>query len=269
MPESAQRLKLVPILLVVLSLAVGWLSACGGGNINSGGHVVAGVGRHTITDVEVSHWMQTLVGGDFYELSAKHRVPAELVSDPPDYSSCVANLEAAAKKAHRPIPAPAQLLTKCRQLYQALKDQALEFLIESQWIIGLAGEEGFTVNDQEVASLFKETVAQETPKGSEFKRFLADNRRSLADELFIVKLDVLREKRSTRLRDAGRKALVALTQAGVRWTAKTSCRPGYVVNHCKQYKEGPAPTHPSAAVLLEQVAALTGRPCINRPACEE
>jgi hypothetical protein len=266
MLKNAQRLIRTPVLLAALSLAVGCFSACGSGS--GSGNVVARVGARPITDAEVSHWMQTLAGGDFYELSAKHRVPVGLVSDPPDYSSCVASLEAAAAKAHRSTPTPAQLLAKCRQLYQALKEQAVAFLIDSRWIMGLASEEGSTANDQEVTSLFKEVSAQETPKGTDFRRFLADNRRSLSDELFIVKLDVLRGKRSKRLQDAHGNALVAFTRAGVRWTAKTSCRPGYVVSHCRQYKEGPAPSHPSAAVLMEQVAALTGRPCINRAACE-
>jgi hypothetical protein len=257
-----------PILtFVAVLLAIAGVTACGGG---TSGEVVAQVGGSSITKAQLSHWMSTLAGGDFYDLSAGHTVPVGLASEPPNEAACVARLEAAAASpaGGRSKPAAAQLLSKCRLLYQALKRQAAGFLVESQWLIGLDGEEGVTATNGEVMQLFKHVKAEQFPREGELQRYLADNRRNLSDELFILKLDVLRQKTQQKIEAGGKRVLAEFTEAGRRLTLKTSCRAGYVVRHCKQYAGPPAPFyHTSPAVLLEQVAAITGRPCVNRLAC--
>ena len=263
--ETMLRITRRILVFITVSLVATGLAACGGGTF---GEVVAQVGEYSITRAEVSHWMSTLAGGDFIEVSKGHTVPAGLVSEPPNYAACVARLEAVAVSpaTGRPKPTAAQLLSKCRQLYQALRLQALSFLVESKWMIGLYGEEGLKVTDAEVVQLFKRIEAELSPK-EEFQQYLARRRRSLSDELFIVKLDVLRQKAAQKLNTGGKQMLAEFTEAGRRWTARTSCRAGYVVQHCKQYTGQSAPSLASPAVLLEQVAGITGRPCINRGAC--
>ncbi len=256
-----------PILtFVAVLLAVAGLTACGGGG---SGDVVAQVGETSISRGELSHWMSTLAGGDFYDLSEEHTVPAGLVSEPPNYAACVARLEAAAASTAggQSKPSAAQLLSKCRQLHQALKLQAIGFLVESQWLIGLDGEEGVKATDGDVMQLFKHIKAEQYPREGELQQYLARNRRSLSDELFILKLDVLREKTQQKIEAGGKQMIANFTEAGQRLTVRTSCRAGYVVPHCKQYTAPPAPSLASPAVLLEQVATITGRPCINRQAC--
>jgi hypothetical protein len=95
--------------------------------------------------------------------------------------------------------------------------------------------------------------------------FLASRRRSIADELLLIKLDLLSQNAAAKLK--GSEATVKLTEAGQRLTAKTSCLQGYVVQHCKQYTPSSTSTMPSSAVLVEQVATITGSRCVNRPAC--
>ncbi len=251
---------------VVLSVAVVGLGACGSGV--SGG-VVVQVGDSSITKAELNHWMSTLAGGDFYDLSGRHTVPAGLVSEPPNYAACVARLEASAVSPtkRRSKPTAGQLLSKCRQLYQALKQQALNYLVQSQWIIRLYGEEGVKATDGEVMQLFKRTKAEQFPKEGELQQYLARTRRSLADELFVIKLNLLSQKVQQKLSAGGKQVLAKFTEAGQRWTAKTDCRAGYVVKHCRQYVGESTSSTPSPAVLMEQVAVITGRPCINRLAC--
>lgn len=254
---------LVAILLIAMGLG---LSACGGGS--SSDDVVAQVGSTAITKAEVSHWMSTLAGGDFYEISHKHMVPAGLVSEPPNYAACAARLEAAASSlSGRSKPTAAQISSKCRQLYQALRLQTLEFLISSHWLMGLYLEEGLTATDAETTKLLNQIKADQFPE-EDLQKYLARRRRSLSDERFIVKLDVLRQKAQRKLEAGGKQALAKFTEAGQRWTAKTNCYAGYVVQHCRQYKGSPTiPATASPAVLLEQVAVITGQPCINQPAC--
>jgi hypothetical protein len=255
-------------IFVSACLAAGLLTACGGG---SSDEVVANVGSATITKAEIKHWMSTLAGGDYYEVSRNHTVPAGLVSEPADYSTCVDNLRAAVGSV-APIttkPSPSLLLSKCRQLYTALKQQAATFLVEANWLTGVAEREGLSASDQDVKQLFAEIKKQEFTTERKLRQFLAGNRRSLADELFVVKLDVLRQKLQKKLVDGGKQAQRKVVEDGQVVTSNTTCRPGYVVAHCKQYKGERPTTHDlSAAVLIEQVAAITGsRPCVGRAAC--
>lgn len=251
--------------MTVLLVIVG-VSACGG---KSSSGVVAEVGSDQITKASVNHWMATLAGGDYYQLSHKHTVPAGLVSEPPNYPRCVSQLEVAAANApiKRAPQTGVQLLQKCRQLYQALRTQAVAFLVNSQWLVNLAREEGVTASDAEVRKLYSEIKAREFPKQAELERFMAARRLSVADELSIVRLDVLAQKIEKKLTSGGKRALAKFTQAGKRWTAKASCKPGYVVEHCKQYVPHPTPLTQSASVLMEQVAATATGVCVNVEAC--
>jgi len=253
-------------ILIAVSVAVVGLAACGSGGNGSG--VVAKVGSTAITRSELNHWMSALAGGDFYEVGHQHTIPAGLVSEPANYAACVSHLEAAAASAAKPAPPAAELLSKCQQLQRELKTQAMTFLVEANWLINLDAAEGIKASSQEITKLFEKSKAERYPNGkAEFQRYLAATRRSVADELFVIKLDVLREKTEEKMKAGGKQALAKFTEAAQAWTAKTSCSAGYVVQHCRQYTNAPV-SGPSAAVLLEQVAVITGLPCINAPACK-
>jgi hypothetical protein len=260
--------------LAVCLVLIGVIACGGGGGI--AGDSVAQVGATAITKAELGHWMSTLTGGDFYEVARGHAAPAALVSEPPNYAACVSSLQAAAAGAHRtgqqqpasaaPRTTAAQLLTKCRQLYVALRLQATAYLVEAHWLIGAAAEDGVTVTDGEVLRELQRIKASEFPKPGQFQRYLAANRRSLADELLVVKLHVLSQKLQEKMSSGGKRATIKLSEVGQRLTAKTSCRPGYVVPHCRQFRKWRTIVR-DPAVLLEQVATITGLPCINREAC--
>jgi hypothetical protein len=149
-------------LIAVTCVAAAGLASCGGG---SSSDVVAKVGSTAVTKAEVNHWMSTLAGGDYYEVSRKHTMPAGLVSEPADYARCTANLSAAVGSVAPPParPTPSLLLSKCRQLHYAVRQQAAEFLVEGQALIGLAREEGITASDREIKETFAEIKKQEFP----------------------------------------------------------------------------------------------------------
>jgi hypothetical protein len=255
--------------LAAAGLAGMCLAACGGGGSSS--DAVAHVGDTPITTTAVNHWMATLAGGDYHQLSAKNTIPDGLVSEPPNYPRCVANLEtAAARVPKRGLNLTGvQLLTKCRQLYQALRNQAVALLVNDQWLIALARDEGLTATDAEVSQLFKRVKAEEFPTEAAQQQYFASRKLSLADELFLLKIDLLEQKLLTKAQLGGKQAVAKFTEAAQRWTAKTTCRPGYVVQHCKEYTGAPKPTpsQPSASVMIEQIAAIATGRCINLAAC--
>jgi len=262
------RSPLISLTLVVAALG---LAACGGSDPSE---TVAQVGASPITRTAVSHWMSTLGGGDYYELSGSHTLPAGLLSDPPDYSRCVSSLEAAAAPSARsgltPAAAltPTELLRKCRELNLAVRTQTVAYLVAAQWQASVDSDEGITVTEGEVQQLFKKVKAEEYPTAGDLRQYLESHRSGLADLLFILKLDVLQQKASTKLTAGGQQAATEFAAAGRRWTAKTSCSAGYVVQDCKQFTGGAtfSGTLP-ASILMEQVAALVTGRCVNRAAC--
>lgn len=249
-----------------LCLAIVGLTGCGGG---SSSEVVAQVGATPITKAGVSHWMSTLAGGDYYELSAGHTVPDGLVSEPANYGQCVNHLTAAASAIGGTHPTGAQLLAKCRQLYQAMKVQALAYIVEAQWRISADKEAGVTVSDQEVVNKFASWRAQSgLVSDVALQQYLARRRRTRADELLVLKLDLLSQKVQEKVTAGGKPAFAKLIEDEQSWATKTDCHAGYVVRHCKQYTEG-GPIYASLppSILMEQVAALVTGRCTNRPAC--
>jgi hypothetical protein len=255
---------------VATLLTVVGLMACGGGS--SSPEAVAHVGNTAITKPAVAHWMATLVAGDYNELSGGRTVPAGLVSEPPSYQSCVAHLEAAAVSpaAGGQKTEGVKLLTKCQHLYQALRTQATEFLVRTQWQISLYREQGVTATDAEVTKFFEESKKTHPylSTATRVHNYLTSRRLSLTDYLYILKLDLLGQKFQQKLEQEGKAAFAGIPEAERRWTAKTSCLPGYVVQHCKQYRGAPEyKSGPTPSILVEQIAALVTGRCINRPAC--
>lgn len=237
----------------------------------AGGKVVARVGSTAITRGAVSHWMETLAGGDYYELSKQHTVPAGLVSDPPDYPRCVASLENAQANAPRPgTLTGTKLLTECRLIYQQLRKQATEYLIKNAILINAYREQGITVTEAEVLKGFNHFKAETFPSSADQQAYLTKRRRTLSDELVIIKLNLLEAKIQKKLTSAsGKAAFVGFLQAQQRWTIKTTCSPGYVIEDCSNYKPEPAPSkaNTSPAILMEQVAAIATSRCTNVAAC--
>jgi hypothetical protein len=142
-------------------------------------------------------------------------------------------------------------------------------LVQVLWFVGLAGSQGLKASDAEVLDYYRKTTAPQFPKASELSAYQAARRVSTADELLLIKKNLLSQELLAKYKGQGSSALARITRGEAEWTAKTDCSPGYVVEHCKQYRgeaNAPAGT-PPASVLMEQVAALATGRCINIPAC--
>jgi len=217
------------------------------------------VGSVPITEAELDKWMPILFGGDTFE--ATHVVaPKRMVSDPPDYGRCIAGVKAieakrTVGKVHLPSGGP---LVICRELNRDLELQTLGYLIGTQVDLGQSAEKGVHVTDAEVAREFKSLKARLFPKESEFQEYLSNHGWTLGVELYLIKRDLLTEDLEKAFTSAGGERAFGkyLRESIPRWDARTICRPGYVVEGCRGYRE---PTAPSAAaspaILLE---GLTG-----------
>ncbi len=240
--------KLILATFVALLAAVS-IAACGGGNSND---PVAEVGGTPIIRATLNHWMTTIAGGDFYE-SVGITVPKGLVSDPQNNAACRVRL-----KTIRPLLGETLLKSKCQEMYRAIKEQTLSYLITAAVSTGEAAEVGITVGEREVKEAFDRLKAESFPKEGELQQFLGKRDWSLSDQLLRVKQDVedskLLQKIEHMLGKAGGERAVDeyYKKAATRWLAKTSCHIGYIVNGCSQYKAPKtAPIPP--AILIEQI----------------
>jgi hypothetical protein len=255
------KLSRLATVVAALSLSAA-IAGCGGGG-GLPGDVVAQVGNEPITQSAVNHWMSTLVGGDFYEIS-RRAAPIGLASDPENYPACRAALEKLMSGSAQVKPSEAQLRHKCEQLHLAIRAQAVSYLITVHVTKEQAAELGLGATPAEVERLFRTVQAREFPKETELRQYLAERHWSVADELFLLKRDLLSEKLKSKLlqKYAGASGQLALARYAKDknglWTGKTICRAGYVVQGCSEY--GPAQAaaaraDPSPAILIEE---LTG-----------
>ena len=135
--------------------------------------------------------------------------------------------------------------------HSALENQVLGFLISSQWVLAEAAHLGIDVSEAEVRRRLHQITAKQFPKASQLKHYLASIGETEADLLMRLKVELLEAKIAKSV-TAGKTAsteprlLLSDFQKSfeARWRARTSCRPGYVMEDCKEYKGTP---HPPAA----------------------
>jgi foldase protein PrsA len=117
------------------------------------------------------------------------------IPEPPDYTACIAHLEATVKPVKgQPAPNRGTLKSQCRLQYETILREVLGFLISAQWVIGEGNHLGLHVSDQEVHKQFTTLKNAEFPKAENFEKFLASSGQTVSDVLLRVKLNLLSTK---------------------------------------------------------------------------
>jgi foldase protein PrsA len=226
------------------------LAACGGG---LPGDAVAQVGGGVISKATLAHWTSVEFVTD-HEQNAQQPVPSGLIPDPPLYTACIARLRTIAPKATkgRSAPTNAQLKRECEQSYQAVQRHVLNVLIVFEWKIEEGARQGLKLTDAEVKREYSRFSHERFKREGELQKFLAHTGESFSDELLRMKIDLLGVKLDEQeIAKLGGVKTERQQRAFIRWgneyvktsVAKTSCRVGYIVENCKQYK-GALPPDP-------------------------
>ncbi|HEX2398171.1 MAG TPA: peptidyl-prolyl cis-trans isomerase [Solirubrobacteraceae bacterium] len=193
----ASPLRCIPALGAFFVLAT-VLAACGG----IPGNAVVRVDDSVIKRNAFDHWMQVAAAS-----SQPPGQGAVAVPDPPSFTRCVA-----AKRRSTPPPprgrpqiTDAQLQAQCRQEYEGLRDQVLQFLIQAQWLQGEAEDQGIEVSSKEVQRSFEQQKRQSFPSEADYRRFLRTSGMTQQDILLRVRLDLVSNKiRDKVIRAKGR-----------------------------------------------------------------
>ena len=170
---------------ILLAAAVALPAAIAGCGDSVPSNGVAKVGDSVITKDTFNHWLAS---------AAKQQAqgsPGAAIPDPPNFTKCIA------AKAAQPVPKGAQkppasqLRSQCKQTYDGLKQQTMQFLISAEWLQQEAKAKGVKVTDAQVQKTFQDQKKQAFPKDADYKKFLANSGRTETDLLFQVKLSVL------------------------------------------------------------------------------
>jgi hypothetical protein len=247
---------------LLLALA---LSSCGGGDSSDSLTHIQGSSA-TITKPMLDHWMRTMVGGDFRS-NVGTKGPVGLVSEPANYPACIRAAKTVIPRSYkgRLKINDAEISAKCHLLYKTVKAQALSFLLSVQWTVLEGEEQGIRISDAELHRHFRDF--QREVYGSSLAKqhkYLMERHWNVADVLYQFKRNMLVSrilpKFKARVEKAGGGDRTYARLALERYRgliAKTSCKPGYVVEGCKEYR-APAVPLPSPSVVLEGFAGAVG-----------
>jgi foldase protein PrsA len=193
------RRTLTALCAVFVVSAAFVLAACGD---SVPGNSVARVGDVSVTRADFDHWMKIAAASSAQASNDPDKPSNGASADvpvPPDFTECIAEKRKTAPKPAKgqPTPTDATFKAQCKQEYEGLRDQVLQFLVSSQWIIGESKDQGIKVSDADVNKQFETTKKQSFPKEADFKKFLTQSAMTVEDVKFRVKVDAL----SNKLRD--------------------------------------------------------------------
>ena len=160
-PRRVQVLGSISALGAVFFAVIG-LAACGGG---IPGNAVVQVNGTPITKTTFEHWMSVASASTASSPGTTGAKPA--IPVPPDYTACIAHLEATAPKPAKgqAKPTSAQLKSECEQQYKSLQQEVLGFLISSSWVLGEAESLGVKVSDAGSQERIRKDQERAVPQG--------------------------------------------------------------------------------------------------------
>ena len=179
--------RLLTLLAAVAALAV--LVAGCGNDVPSG--AVAKVDDTVIKKEEFDHWLNVAAVGQQSQLPGGGDV---VVPDPPDFEECIAAKKEQPAPPGSQKPTDDQLKEQCEQEYNALRQQAMQFLISAEWIQQEAADRDIEVTDDEVAKQFEDQKNQTFPKEKDYQEFLKTSGQTEEDLRLRIKLQILSDK---------------------------------------------------------------------------
>jgi hypothetical protein len=111
----------------------------------------------------------------------------------------------------------------------ALIDEAMGFLISSDWVLGESQRLGISVSPAAVRQRFERIRRQQFPHTGEFAHFLKRSGQTIADLLFRVRLNLLSSRIQQR---AGGQLGTFVSEFRARWRSQTFCAAAYAISDC-------------------------------------
>jgi foldase protein PrsA len=180
------------------------LAACGD---SVPGNAVASIDGETISRTQFAHWLGIAAS------TSQPRGSGKVEYTPPNFASCVASKRKTAPKPAKgqPSQTDAHLKTQCKQEYEGLRDQVMQFLILEKWVNGEAKDQGVKLTAAEANKDFQTAKKQSFPKESDFQDFLKQSGMSLGDVKFQLRFNSM----YTKLREKAVKGAEKVTTKAI------------------------------------------------------
>jgi foldase protein PrsA len=178
------------------------LSACGS---DVPGNSVAKIGDQSIRKATFDHWMRIAAVSQAGQANPNSTgTPKAQIPDAPNFTKCIANKKTTAAKPAKgqPEPTEAQLKGQCRQEYNTLRDQVLEFLIRGNWIEQETSKEKVAVSDKDVQKQIDAAVKQAFQNPGDFQKFLTRSGLTQADVFYQQRNQLLQQKLTEKVTKA-------------------------------------------------------------------
>jgi foldase protein PrsA len=194
MPKLVGHISILCGLFAVVAV----ISGCGSAVPSDS---VAKVGGQSIKTDDFNHRLLVTYLSSQAQTTPGGKPNAAAVPTPPDYKGCIA---AAKKLAPKPAKGQPQVTDatykkQCAATYTQLHDSVLQTLIQGDWIIGEAKEQGITVTDAAVNKQFNTLKKQQFPKEADYQKFLKSSGLSEDDLKANVRLQLLTNKLRTKI----------------------------------------------------------------------
>jgi parvulin-like peptidyl-prolyl isomerase len=189
------------ICLLAAALATVLVVVGCGNSVPSDG--VAKVGDTAIKKTTFNHWLAAAARQQ--SQGSPGSTGATAVPDPPNFTQCVAAKQKQPLPKGAQPPPVAQLKSQCKQQYDGLKQQTMQFLISAEWLQQEAKAKGVNATPAQVQKTFQDQKKQAFPKEADYQKFLQTSGRSEADLLFQVKLSVLTNALQAKVTQGGAK----------------------------------------------------------------
>jgi len=182
---------LLPACVVALTALV--LSACG--NAIPGNAVATVEEEGPITKQRFDKWARIAAASLRPPAPEGQEQAPVVVPTPPEFTDCVRQLreQTPTPRGQRPTPDD-QLRQQCRQQYEALRDEVMQFLLSAQWIEGEAQEQGVEVSQREIDQQFAQERQASFQDERGYREFLRDFGYSEEDLKYRVRLTLLQQK---------------------------------------------------------------------------
>ena len=152
------------------------------------GPVVLRIGDQSFTRSDVRGWM---AAGE-----SRQEVPV-----PPEYTACVKHQAKLPSKSgkHAASLSSSELKAQCATRYEDLKQQALQSIISSEWIVGEASDSGLPISESEVEHQLAQTVKSQFKSQAEFRRYLKKSGQTVKQLLLSIKAEIASTRILARL----------------------------------------------------------------------
>jgi foldase protein PrsA len=171
--------------VVAAVIAISAIAGCGSG---VSGDSVVDVAGNPITTKTFNHWMYIAAKG---QASQSPGSPV-IIPDPPNFKNCIATLKKLIPTTTK--TSEATLKNDCKQGFQQIRDQVLDFLIRSYWYQADAASQKIKVTDKQIQQAFQVAKQAQFPTDTQFQNFLKQTGQTLQDILYRVRVNQIYKK---------------------------------------------------------------------------